>query len=460
MSLVQDLKLKLKQLAKSAHVAMAREALPRIERSGYFDAADVGWICETFFHSTAPGTPWDALRHAHMRLPDWFEHHLDPYSEAYAAQQHRLWSLISGVERPYDPEIDEKEQEWGAVDPVRRPGYFSRSDPAAIEAASDHVLATGMLLKHCGLKPGDHALEYGAGFGQTALALARFGVNVSTVDISATFCEFVRVQAEFFKVPLVPYKNRFGFNPRPAQKYRLIWFYESFHHCLEFATLVHRLREMVEVDGRVILGGEPVVEREYAAVPYPWGVRLHSEVTAVMRRQHWFELGFSEDFLVDLFVNAGFVAERIDCPPSLFGRLYIFRPRPDELHPSRLWLPTVAQGQWHGPEPEGRWTTGDARLPVDSGGGFTAIELDLTNHHGRRLPLEVSYGSQRQRYDMAPGTHLKVYLPAESGARDVRIGCPAFGPSEIDPARSGDSRALGVFVRRMRYLPVPRTGFN
>ena len=458
MSLVQDLKRGLKQAAKSVHGAMARDALTRIERSGYFRSEDVGWIGETFFQGAAPGTPWDALRHAHMELPDWFQRDLDPYSEAYAAQQHRLWSLISGVDRPYEPEIDEKEQEWGAIDPVRKPGYFNRADPGAVEEASDHVLATGMLLKHSGLKPGDHALEYGAGFAQTALALARLGVNVSTVDISATFCEFVRLQAEFFKVPLVPFQDRFGVNPRPGQKYRLIWFYESFHHCLEFASLVHQLRDMLAEGGRVILGGEPIVEREYAAVPYPWGVRLHSEVAAVMRRQHWFELGFSEDFLVDLFVNAGFVAERIDCTPSLFGRLYIFRLRPAEIDLGQVWLPTVAQMQWHGPEPDGRWTVGDARLPVDAGGGFAAIELELTNHHGRPLPLEFTYGNQRKRFEMAPGTRHTVQMSAEPGARELRIGCPAFGPSAADPARSSDSRALGVYVRKLRYLPLPVAG--
>ena len=53
----------------------------------------------------------------------------------------------------------------------------------------------------------------------------------------------------------------------------------------------------------MILGGEPIVEKEYDAVPYPWGVRLHSEVVAVVRQQHWFELGFSEDFLYWLFAT-------------------------------------------------------------------------------------------------------------------------------------------------------------
>jgi SAM-dependent methyltransferase len=181
-----------------------------------------------------------------------------------------------------------------------------------------------MLLKHSGLQPGDWALEYGAGFGQTALTLARLGVQVDTVDISATFCRHVSDQAEHFNVPLRAFEGEFGTNPRPGQLYKLIWFYESFHHCVNFMKVVPQLADHLAEGGRILLGGEPIVEREYAAVPYPWGVRLHSEVAAVMRQTHWFELGFSEAFIFELFRRAGFAGRRIECEPSLFGRLYAF----------------------------------------------------------------------------------------------------------------------------------------
>ena len=274
--------------------------------------------------STAEGSRWDRYRHAHMVLPSWFRHGLDPWSEAYAAQQHRLWALIAGVDRAYSVEADEQDIGWDQADPIRLPGFYQRRDALAIASASDHVLATGMLLRHCGLKAGDWALEYGPGFGQSALALARMGVNVDTVDISPRFCDFVRRQGEHFQVPLHAHQGAFGMNPRPGQTYQLIWFYESFHHCVDFMNLVPLLREHLADGGRVILSGEPIVERENPAVPYPWGVRLHSEVAAVMRTTRWFELGFSEAFLYELFRRSGFVGRRVDCEPSLFGRLYIF----------------------------------------------------------------------------------------------------------------------------------------
>lgn len=307
---------------------LARAAGTRGEPAGdgdFFTADEIPAVQATYFGGVgaAPGGPWDRYRHAHLRLPDWFRHGLDPYGPEYAEQQHRLWRLVAGVDRGYDVDADEKEADWSGVDPVRTPGFYHRRDPAAIVSASDHVIATGMLLRHCGLKAGDWALEYGAGFAQTALALARLGVNVDTVDVSEAFCGFVRTQAEFFRVPLHPFRGRFGDAPRPGQRYRLIWFYESFHHCLDFQRVVRALPELLEPGGRVILGGEPIVEQPYAAVPYPWGLRLHSEVVAVVRQQRWFELGFTEAFLHDLFGRAGFAMRRVDCEPTLFGRLYV-----------------------------------------------------------------------------------------------------------------------------------------
>ena len=88
--------------------------------------------------------------------------------------------------------------------------------------------------------------------------------------------------------------------------------------------MVRQLGDHLAPGGRVMLAGEPIVEQENAAVPYPWGLRLHSEVAAVVRQQHWFELGFSEPFLFALFASAGYAGRRVECEPTLFGRLYIF----------------------------------------------------------------------------------------------------------------------------------------
>lgn len=295
-----------------------------------FSADEIPAVMQAFYNrndSAEASLAWDTYRDAHLQLPISFDPGLDPWSDSYRAQQLRLWQLMAGVADDYDPEKHEADVGWEDIDPIRQPGYYVRRDEAAIAEASDHWLATGMMLKHCGLKAGDRALEYGAGFGQTALALARMGVQVDTVDISARFCGYIAQQADHFCVPLTAHQGRFGHHPRPRERYQLIWFYESFHHCLDFATVVPKLGEMLAPGGRLILGGEPIVEKPNAAVPYPWGMRLHSEVAAVVRATRWCELGFTEAFLYDMFKRSGLDGSRVDCPSSPFGRLYVFERR-------------------------------------------------------------------------------------------------------------------------------------
>lgn len=430
--------------------------LARVRQTGYFRPDEVDLVEHLYrTEGPRPGGRWDVLAHAHMELPEWFVPGLDPLGDDYFEQQMRLWRLVAGVERPYEPEQDEQEAPLGEIDAVRRPGYYLRRDEAAVVAASDHVIAGGMILKHGGLKPGDHALEYGAGFGQTALALARLGVNVDTVDISATFCRYVQAQADFFQVTLRAHKGQFGMNPRPGQRYDLVWFYEAFHHCLDFRGLMRSLPQLLAPNGRVLLAGEPIAEREYAAVPYPWGVRLHSEVVAIVRRFHWFELGFSEDFLYQLFTNAGFSLECVPCPPSLFGRLYIGHWRPRELEIARLWLPTALESGWQSPEGEGRWTRSQSELALDS--HAPEIEVELANPLGGQARVTLELGDRRYPLVLAPGGSTRVRCTVGGARRIVfRTSSPSIG-RRLRAMVRGDERYLGVLVRRLRYIE-PQTG--
>lgn len=426
------------------------DPIERAGASGYFSAEHIDEVARVVFDEGHSSPRYRHLQHAHMTLPEWFQRDLDPYSAEYAEQQKRLWKLIAGVDRDYEPEIDEKEVPLGEFDPVRFPGYYLRRDAEAVPAASDHVIASGMILKHAGVKPGGWALEYGAGFGQTALALARLGVNVDTVDISRAFCQYVQQQADHFQVPLKAHLGHFGMNPRPGQKYDLIFFYESFHHCLDWQGLLLALPDMLAPGGRIILCGEPMVEREYAAVPYPWGVRLQSDVVATIRRLRWFELGFSEDFLYEIFARAGFTMTRHRCEPSLWGRTYVFERWPDELRLGQAWLPPEVEDGWYGPEQEGRWTRGNARLVLPGRASESRrFEIDLANPMSRPARVQLSAGDWSQSVVIASGERRTVMFDA--------VG-DSWLTLKVAPRRLGllrrallrDRRGLGVFVLGLR----------
>jgi SAM-dependent methyltransferase len=438
----------LRRLAGAARRHDGGDPVERIRRTGHFGAQDIQRIHDTYFSGVgpAPGGPWDAFREAHLALPEWFRPGLDPFSPEYVAQQHRLWRLVAGVDRDYEVEADEKEADWGEVDAVRFPGHFKRRDPGAVVAASDHVLAIGMMLKHCGLKPGDWALEYGAGFAQTALTLARLGVNVDTVDVSERFCGWVRDQADFFGVPLTAFQGRFGDAPRPGRTYQVVWFYESFHHCLDFARIVRELPKLLAPRGRVILAGEPIVEREYEAVPYPWGLRLHSEVVAVVRRQRWFELGFSEDFLFELFAHAGFVMQRIDCEPSLFGRMYVCEYRPGSVSMASQWLPPRLAAEWGERHGDGRWSGETSTWPIAVDDASAEVRLEIENPSSLGRTVEIDAGGEALRVQAGARSRSTVSLAVAPGARGVRVRAVRAGLG----GRVASRRRAGVVVRSIR----------
>ena len=423
-------------------------AAERIRSSGHFEIDDIPLLHESFVkYNFAPGTSWDDLRGTFLTLPSWYHHGLDPMSDAYAAQQRRLWCAVAGVDRDYNAEIDEENTE-SHTDPVRFPSYFIRRDPGVVVEAAHHTLAMGVMLMNSNLKPGQWALEYGAGFGLTALHLARIGVNVDTVDISPKFCRHVQDQADFYGVPLRPHQGQFGWNPRGDEKYDFIWFYECFHHCLEFRQVVHQLKRHLAPNGKLILAGEPILRREAPVVPYPWGLRVESDVVAIVREKHWFELGFSEDFLVTLFTRAGFAAERVECAGAPYGEGYAFMHRGDRIQMASHWMPLHEDATWFEREPNGRWSRGDSWLTVDETETYSLLEIDMSNCHAREQQLDIAYGAVRLQVQFAAGERRSVRLNCEAKAPKLNFWCETFRP----PAESGDPRSLGVLLHEVRYL--------
>lgn len=258
-------------------------------------------------------------------LPDDFDTTLSPDSPEYAAQQLALWRIVTG-RSAYDPEVDEDTPEVGGLDAIYRPAFYSTEDPLV---AGEHLVALGHMVKLSGLKPGGRALEYGAGFGQIALAFARLGFKVDTVDINRHFSGAVNQVAAHFKVDLTAHVDAFGFNPAGApSSYDLIYFYESFHHCLQFREVLPRLRDMLKEGGRILLGGEPVLPHDHPLLPYPWGLRLDGECVAVMRQRGWMELGFREDYLLGVFAEAGFAVTKHELPGFHYATVYVAEKRP------------------------------------------------------------------------------------------------------------------------------------
>lgn len=254
-------------------------------------------------------------------LPEGFDLWIDPRSDDYRRQQLALWSAIT--QRPkYNPSADEDTPEIVHADAIHRPAFYSTGSTFV---AGDHLMALGHLLRQSGLKAGDRALEYGAGFGQIALAFARTGVRVDTVDINPAFSAAVAQLGERYEAPLAAHVGEFGYNPAGEDgAYDLIYFYESFHHCFDFLEVIPKLHRMLKPGGKVMMAGEPIVEGSVPLLPYPWGIRLDGENIAIMRQRGWMELGFREDFLVSVFQKEGFTFRKYPLDGYHYCTIYSF----------------------------------------------------------------------------------------------------------------------------------------
>jgi len=274
---------------------------------------------------------------------------------------------------------------------------------------------------------------------------------VDTVDISRTFCGFVTEQAEFFQVPLTPFEGRFGWNPRGDQKYDLIFFYEAFHHCADFRSVVRELKGHLASDGRVLLVGEPISRSRNRYLPYSWGLRLDADPIAHVRHFGWMELGFTEDFLVEQFTSAGFTAERIECSASIYGTGYIFKHRGPKIELKDQWLTDDMEVGWNTREDLGRWTKAEARLLLDTTNRFQALEIDASNRHPFPQVVEFQYGDARVFARFNTGERKLVLIDASRKANQIAIRAKTRVPARNPFLNSHDTRALGILIRSIEY---------
>lgn len=390
---------------------------------------------------------WEEYRYKYLPIPEWYNHGLDPLSEAYRSQQDRIWQMMIGENANYDS-LSHELTDASDIDALKAPGLYSTD----VKTAGEHLIAMGHVLKRSGLHPGNRALEYGAGFGQIALALARLGVTVDTVDIDETFCKAVQAQADWFGVDLKSYLGQFGDNPS-GLKYDLILFYEAFHHARDFAALIEKARDILVPGGKIILAGEPIVPAAEAgyAIPYPWGIRLTAEVGAVVRIRRWYELGFQEEFLLRLFNRLGFGFKKYHGHLSNLAIIYEFVLRPAVVKFSEWQFPPDVDAQWHYFEPEGRWTKGLSTIPIDCTETWTKLKISCQNYHPAVQVVKFGLGDGNvEIVEFKPGEFIEVTLNRRPALADhVTIETEARQPS-VDG--NADKRHLGIFVKEMEYI--------
>ncbi len=111
----------------------------------------------------------------------------DPFSKIYRNAQMALYERIAG--RRYSA-VNEKSV-FDVEAAVVRPFPYI----ASCQVAGTQWGAIAFLLRSMQLRSGARVLDVGAGWGNTTLAFAQLGFEVTALDIEPRFCELIRERA-------------------------------------------------------------------------------------------------------------------------------------------------------------------------------------------------------------------------------------------------------------------------
>ena len=226
----------------------------------------------------------------------------DPDSDAYRQRQLDLYTRLHGA--PY-----RVSNEISAFDPILAADRPFPYQTGSARTVAGQLIAIGFLIRTLDLAPNSRVLELGAGWGNTTIALARMGHRVTAIDIERNFLELIAERARRKRLEIETIHGDFSLATDLNRRFDAVLFFESFHHSSNHQALIASLDRLVEPDGQVVFAGEPIS----AAFPIPWGLRLDGQSLWAIRQQGWLELGFREDYFLDLLRRHGWAVTKAVC---------------------------------------------------------------------------------------------------------------------------------------------------
>ncbi len=335
---------------------------------------------------------------------------LDPFDPNYMRLAQQLYRTLANVD-DYNPWINERTPYIDLSRTVSSPMPYAYGDSTTV---GDFMLSWGWILRTLDVRAGAKVLEYGAGEAQLSIALARMGCDVSIVDIEERYLQAVKTQCAALGINIHTQRGQFGDSVPEKQQFDRILFYEAFHHALDHAEVLAKVRPLLAPEGFVLLAGEPVVELGNPAVPFPWGPRLDGISVRSSRRFGWCELGFQRPYLIERAMRSGFSVQYAPCALTGRGDCYILRPFNGVLNmgdPLEIAVNGSDAG-WSLPEGTHRWTTFRAIVPVPD--GVDHAVLHLANHLPIHRTVTVRSGSNEVKCELNSSERTSLRIKVES----------------------------------------------
>lgn len=367
---------------------------------------------------------------------------IDPHSEDYRKHVLSIYHRLTQKEYQVCNELTSTKQS-ADVFQLGYPWVAKNCGVAASELAKT-VQALSVIANLPG--PIRSVVEFGSGWGNLALPLAKLGLEVTAVDIDPAFLERLSalVRRDGFQI-----ETRCGDFVDVAsglpQAYDVAIFQSSFHHCLDFDRLLARLAvHALHPDGTILFLAEPIY-RHYA---FPWGLRWDGESLWAIMCNHWLELGFDQDFFIALLLRHGFFIQRVDGVPGFVGEGWMATRSKAGLAFADCELPgPYAMSFWERATEVtyGRFLRESSQLPPLPAGGH--YRLTVKNFCPKPLRLRLSGDAEREVVETIPPEALQDIDAPISHQHPLRLHCETVVPDAL--IHNGDPREIGVALIRL-----------
>ncbi len=367
----------------------------------------------------------------------------DPLSESYRDEVLALYKGLTSLDYDVSQELTSTKQSQADFE-VGYP-WISR-DPgiAAAELAKPvQVLAA---LRDAG--PVHKVVEFGSGWGNLALPLAKIGLDVTAIDIDEAFLERLQRIASREQVAIETLHCDFlQAAANMTRSYDAAFFQSSFHHCADFSFLIEQIKTRVLKDeGCIWFFSEPI----FKGYQFPWGLRFDGEALWAITKNGWLELGFDEDFFLTMLSRHGYVVSAVAGIPGLLGPGWKATPCAFAPPFAQIVLPAKYDANFHPPEAghDFRFCRGNASLPGEFGLGHGAVcEISFRNCLPCPLDVIVTNGEGRRPLTIEAHQRLTICVPAGGG--DIGLQTDTYVPNALNG--SGDCRDLGVAVEHVSW---------
>lgn len=369
-----------------------------------------------------------------LNVPD------DPFSNEYRRQQMSLYKDLARQEYS----INNEKTPFDIQEMLASPFPYCHKSS---ETIGDTLLAIGYLIKNMGLSSGASILEFGAGWGNTSIELAKAGYKVTAIDIEENFVELINLRGVKESLSNVKaMKGEFFDIDKFNEKFDAILFFESFHHCDDHNLLLSKIDRVLNPGGKIVFGAEPITTE----FPIPWGLRMDGQSLWAIRRNGWLELGFNRDYFTEALSRCGYFIDYHDGKDGPWSKVaiatrkeeYVFKF--DANSGMKSEVGTIEEGKIKGSKIPGYLMYGPY-TQIEKGTYLVTIQFQYSG----KLPLTITC-------DLVSGSPKATYF-----LNEISISSQS---TTIQEKVSIDNRAelleLRIFALGSEDLTIERIEFN